>query len=180
MFSFAEVNQVCKDILNMATEQPRETSVDFEKTVNRVDDNHNGQSHISSSSVAAEKLGHKSISSQNKENEPTQESLTKLSGDAARDTTVTSACDDDEKSKQSSKDGNSKLPPDISPSDASSPGTEQVSSTQTSSKICVVCNDKALSCNFGAITCESCKAFFRRNAHKVCVKGCTCTFVFVI
>lgn len=33
-------------------------------------------------------------------------------------------------------------------------------------KICVVCGDKALGYNFNAITCESCKAFFRRNALK--------------
>lgn len=33
-------------------------------------------------------------------------------------------------------------------------------------KICGVCGDKALGYNFNAITCESCKAFFRRNAHK--------------
>ncbi|XP_022902482.2 nuclear hormone receptor HR96 isoform X1 [Onthophagus taurus] len=32
------------------------------------------------------------------------------------------------------------------------------------SKICGVCGDKALGYNFNAITCESCKAFFRRNA----------------
>ena len=34
------------------------------------------------------------------------------------------------------------------------------------SKICSVCGDKALGYNFNAITCESCKAFFRRNALK--------------
>lgn len=33
-------------------------------------------------------------------------------------------------------------------------------------KICGVCGDKALGCNFDAISCESCKAFFRRNALK--------------
>lgn len=33
-------------------------------------------------------------------------------------------------------------------------------------KICGVCGDKALGYNFDAISCESCKAFFRRNAHK--------------
>jgi hypothetical protein len=33
-------------------------------------------------------------------------------------------------------------------------------------KICRVCGDKALGCNFDAISCESCKAFFRRNALK--------------
>lgn len=34
-------------------------------------------------------------------------------------------------------------------------------------KFCLVCGDKALGYNFNAITCESCKAFFRRNAFKV-------------
>lgn len=33
-------------------------------------------------------------------------------------------------------------------------------------KTCAVCGDKALGCNFDAISCESCKAFFRRNANK--------------
>ena len=33
-------------------------------------------------------------------------------------------------------------------------------------RICGVCGDKALGFNFNAITCESCKAFFRRNALK--------------
>lgn len=33
-------------------------------------------------------------------------------------------------------------------------------------KLCKVCGDKALGYNFNAITCESCKAFFRRNALK--------------
>lgn len=31
-------------------------------------------------------------------------------------------------------------------------------------KLCGVCGDKALGYNFNAVTCESCKAFFRRNA----------------
>ncbi|XP_013392883.1 vitamin D3 receptor [Lingula anatina] len=31
---------------------------------------------------------------------------------------------------------------------------------------CCVCRDRAFGYNFGAITCESCKAFFRRNAQK--------------
>ncbi|CAJ0583187.1 unnamed protein product, partial [Mesorhabditis spiculigera] len=33
-------------------------------------------------------------------------------------------------------------------------------------KVCRVCGDKAFSYNFNVITCESCKAFFRRNAFK--------------
>ena len=31
-------------------------------------------------------------------------------------------------------------------------------------KVCEVCGDAALGHNFGTVTCESCKAFFRRNA----------------
>ncbi|KAF7488695.1 Nuclear hormone receptor HR96 [Sarcoptes scabiei] len=31
---------------------------------------------------------------------------------------------------------------------------------------CVVCGDRARGCNFGSITCASCKEFFRRNAFK--------------
>ena len=32
---------------------------------------------------------------------------------------------------------------------------------------CVICSDRARGCNFGAITCASCKEFFRRNAFKL-------------
>lgn len=39
-------------------------------------------------------------------------------------------------------------------------------------KICAVCGDKALGCNFDAISCESCKAFFRRNAMKEAQMKC--------
>lgn len=37
---------------------------------------------------------------------------------------------------------------------------------QKKDKTCLVCGDKALGYNFNAVSCESCKAFFRRNAHK--------------
>uniref|UniRef100_A0A183A7T9 Nuclear receptor domain-containing protein n=1 Tax=Echinostoma caproni TaxID=27848 RepID=A0A183A7T9_9TREM len=39
--------------------------------------------------------------------------------------------------------------------------------SSTTEKLCKVCNDRAVNHNFGQLTCESCKAFFRRNAHKV-------------
>ena len=39
-------------------------------------------------------------------------------------------------------------------------------------KYCGVCGDRALGYNFDAISCESCKAFFRRNAPKGLV--CLC------
>ncbi|XP_050086799.1 nuclear hormone receptor HR96 [Anopheles aquasalis] len=51
---------------------------------------------------------------------------------------------------------------------------EAMGSNGASSKICSVCGDKALGCNFNAITCESCKAFFRRNA--LSKKRFTCPF----
>ncbi len=38
--------------------------------------------------------------------------------------------------------------------------------TKNSCLICVVCGSSANGYNFGAIACESCKAFFRRNALK--------------
>lgn len=44
----------------------------------------------------------------------------------------------------------------------------------TTDKVCMVCGDKALGYNFNAVTCESCKAFFRRNA--LSSKGFTCPF----
>uniref|UniRef100_A0A1I8H0F6 Nuclear receptor domain-containing protein n=1 Tax=Macrostomum lignano TaxID=282301 RepID=A0A1I8H0F6_9PLAT len=37
---------------------------------------------------------------------------------------------------------------------------------QREDKFCGVCGDKALGFNFDAVSCESCKAFFRRNAAK--------------
>lgn len=40
--------------------------------------------------------------------------------------------------------------------------------------LCGVCGDKALGYNFDAVTCESCKAFFRRNATKA--KTFSCSF----
>lgn len=43
-------------------------------------------------------------------------------------------------------------------------------------KKCRVCGDRAVNHNFGQLTCESCKAFFRRNAHKV---GPFCRFMLV-
>lgn len=37
-------------------------------------------------------------------------------------------------------------------------------------KMCLVCGDQATGYNFNVITCESCKAFFRRNALRPKVK----------
>jgi hypothetical protein len=46
----------------------------------------------------------------------------------------------------------------------SQPRKKQRKRPREDEKICRVCGDKALAHNFDAITCESCKAFFRRNA----------------
>ncbi|XP_052865682.1 nuclear hormone receptor HR96 [Anopheles cruzii] len=54
------------------------------------------------------------------------------------------------------------------------PDGEVMGANGASSKICSVCGDKALGCNFNAITCESCKAFFRRNA--LSTKKFSCPF----
>ncbi|GMS95911.1 hypothetical protein PENTCL1PPCAC_18086, partial [Pristionchus entomophagus] len=43
-----------------------------------------------------------------------------------------------------------------------------------SGRICTICGAKALGYNFGVISCESCKAFFRRNAFKD--EGVQCPF----
>ena len=34
-------------------------------------------------------------------------------------------------------------------------------------KVCEVCTAPSLGHNFGAVSCESCKAFFRRNAFRL-------------
>lgn len=44
-------------------------------------------------------------------------------------------------------------------------------------KLCGVCGDRALGYNFNAVTCESCKAFFRRNAFKDKVSVCCLNFI---
>ncbi|XP_042879437.1 nuclear hormone receptor family member daf-12-like isoform X3 [Penaeus japonicus] len=53
--------------------------------------------------------------------------------------------------------------------DASASPQDEASGSESKrpdSKKCGVCGDRALGYNFNAITCESCKAFFRRNALK--------------
>ena len=53
-------------------------------------------------------------------------------------------------------------------------GTQNNNTETKMPKICAVCGDKALGYNFGAMTCESCKAFFRRNALSNKVKNHHC------
>ncbi|XP_043269037.1 nuclear hormone receptor HR96 [Venturia canescens] len=43
---------------------------------------------------------------------------------------------------------------------------EDEQTPREANKICGVCGDRALGYNFNAVSCESCKAFFRRNALK--------------
>ncbi|CAF4831629.1 unnamed protein product [Rotaria sp. Silwood1] len=51
-------------------------------------------------------------------------------------------------------------------SDKQAPSPYEKDKTKDGSLICVVCGSSANGYNFGAIVCESCKAFFRRNARK--------------
>ncbi|XP_063704782.1 nuclear hormone receptor HR96 [Culicoides brevitarsis] len=53
-------------------------------------------------------------------------------------------------------------------------GSPKSSARQSRGRTCQVCGDKALGYNFNAVTCESCKAFFRRNA--LTKKEFTCPF----
>ncbi|VDL95616.1 unnamed protein product [Schistocephalus solidus] len=57
----------------------------------------------------------------------------------------------------------------LSAGNPSSIGGDDVSpgDSNEAAKKCKVCGDRAVNHNFGQLTCESCKAFFRRNAHKV-------------
>lgn len=96
-------------------------------------------------------------------------------------------CNDSESRRQSQSDGNDanvtgpELNCDLSNCSSSntngstgSPGSSNNRSDNAaplkppnsigSNKLCRVCGDRALGYNFGLITCESCKAFFRRNA----------------
>lgn len=59
-------------------------------------------------------------------------------------------------------------------SDTESPKANINIQRQSRGKTCQVCGDKALGYNFNAVTCESCKAFFRRNA--LTKKEFTCPF----
>ncbi|XP_050398058.1 nuclear hormone receptor HR96 isoform X3 [Patella vulgata] len=52
------------------------------------------------------------------------------------------------------------------PMDTTSPDNISKSRKNKEDKYCGVCGDRALGYNFDAISCESCKAFFRRNAPK--------------
>uniref|UniRef100_A0A336K580 CSON000745 protein n=1 Tax=Culicoides sonorensis TaxID=179676 RepID=A0A336K580_CULSO len=53
-------------------------------------------------------------------------------------------------------------------------GSPKPGARQSRGRTCQVCGDKALGYNFNAVTCESCKAFFRRNA--LTKKEFTCPF----
>ena len=50
--------------------------------------------------------------------------------------------------------------------DKESQGAKAKGNVGKEDKVCGVCGDRALGCNFDAVSCESCKAFFRRNALK--------------
>jgi len=74
-------------------------------------------------------------------------------------------------SECSFSDDSSQADGSVEPSTGSSGGGKMkraslLSKSNKGDKLCAVCGDKAFGCNFDAISCESCKAFFRRNASK--------------
>lgn len=70
-----------------------------------------------------------------------------------------------EQSAEKSASGNKKSTRKRANTSSSNGGNDK-ESKRTANKVCRVCGDKAFSYNFNVITCESCKAFFRRNANK--------------
>ncbi|ULT84364.1 hypothetical protein L3Y34_013203 [Caenorhabditis briggsae] len=72
----------------------------------------------------------------------------------------------EEQSTVKEKGGNKKSTRKRANTTSSNGGNEKTESKRTANKVCRVCGDKAFSYNFNVITCESCKAFFRRNANK--------------
>lgn len=70
-----------------------------------------------------------------------------------------------EQSAEKSTNGNKKSTRKRANTSSSNGGNDK-ESKRTANKVCRVCGDKAFSYNFNVITCESCKAFFRRNANK--------------
>ena len=56
------------------------------------------------------------------------------------------------------------------------PTTTTTPSKQADDSKCHVCTDKATGSHFGGISCESCKAFFRRSVQKCRFKDYKCTY----
>ncbi|VDN17745.1 unnamed protein product [Gongylonema pulchrum] len=69
-----------------------------------------------------------------------------------------------------------------SSSGCDSPNADNVTADEARrrQKTCRVCGDHATGYNFNVITCESCKAFFRRNALRPKVSCCCCYSDFVL
>ncbi|XP_063609877.1 retinoic acid receptor beta-like [Penaeus indicus] len=65
--------------------------------------------------------------------------------------------------------------PPLSPASSDSP-TSPVSPGRHGNKACGVCGDVAKSMHFGGLSCDSCKAFFRRSVQNNAYKGFTCPY----
>lgn len=63
-----------------------------------------------------------------------------------------------------------------SSSSSTNSGDFQRGSTRGKIKICGVCGDRAKSFHFGAISCDSCKAFFRRSVQNEAYKNFHCPY----
>jgi hypothetical protein len=65
-----------------------------------------------------------------------------------------------------------RLSESLSPQQTPSDTTETQPEDPSNSSVCLVCGDKARFINYGALACQSCKTFFRRNGFRpeVCVQ----------
>ncbi len=54
--------------------------------------------------------------------------------------------------------------PSSSPEQIDTTTTQQETSLQVT--LCLICGDKARIINYGALSCQSCKTFFRRNGFR--------------
>ena len=121
---------------------------------------------FSATSISLSSRGTMIANEQDTINQSSAIDSTTAASTATTSSTTSPSISDESKTKPSSSSTCSNSPTDLA-------DTQTTSTTRTSQqrKICAVCGDTALGFNFSALSCESCKAFFRRNAAKVTISS---------